>query len=578
MKNAIKSKIVFMSTFPPTECGIATFTIDLVEAITKGFNGSIESLFCDLTNSLKLDKGHYSLNPKEKDEYSKVALEINKNPSIKLVHIQHEFGLFGGEYGNYLLSFLEIIEKPVAITFHSVIPNPNLELKFIVQAIASYANSVFVMTKKSEEILKDDYLINENKITYIPHGTHIVNYLETKEIKKKFNLEHRTLLSTFGLLGPGKSIETALKALPEIISHVPNVIYLIIGKTHPNAIENNVDIYRDYLKDLVAFYKLNDYVFFIDHYLEINELLAYLQATDIYLFTSKDPNQAVSGTFTYAMSCACPIVATSIAHTREILTPDIGILIDIDESKQLAEAVKKILSNKALCKSMALSAYQKTREFSWENIAIKYLNAYKKNIPEFGEIQFMYPTINLDHIKRMTTGVGIIQFSKISKPDISSGYTLNDNACALIVMSMHYKLYKQNENIHFLNIYLNFIERCQQVSGEFINYVDKNNQDHIQNLSLNFEDSNARAIWALGYVISLKEELPKEIIEKATVCLFKASHWISNLSSPVAIGFAIKGLYFYYKSTQEKDMLPIIKKLASSLMTHYNKNANTHWK
>ncbi|ARV16847.1 glycosyltransferase [Polaribacter sp. SA4-12] len=578
MKEKTKSKIVFLSTIPPTECGIATFTTDLVTAISKGFNDSIEPLLCDLTSNPKSNNGHFNLNPKEKSEYSKVAEEINKDPLIKLVHIQHEFGLFGGKYGSYLLYFLETIKKPVVLTFHSVIPNPDLDIKSFVQVLSSYVDSIFVMTKKSQNILIEDYLIQENMITYIPHGTHIVNYAEPRDIKKKFNLENRTLLSTFGLLGPGKCIETAINALPEIIKHTPNLLYLIIGKTHPNTIENNIDNYRDYLKCLVVSNKLDNHVLFIDRYLEINELLEYLKATDIYLFTSKDPNQAVSGTFTYAMSCACPMVATSIPHTREVLTSDSGILIDIENSKQLAEAVEKILSNDDLRNSMAINAFQKTRESSWENIAVKHLNSYKKHIDKLEEVQFKYPYINLDHIKRLTTTLGIIQFSKINKPDITSGYTLDDNARALIAMSMNYQLYKNKEDLLYLNVYLNFIERCQQESGNFTNYIDENNHEHIQNSYVNLEDSNARAVWALGYVISLKEDLPKSIINKATICLLKCSQWVPNLLSPRAIGFAIKGLYFYYVGTKDKYVISIIEKLAKNLITNYDINAIKDWK
>ena len=230
MKNPHKSKILFLSTLPPTECGIATFTKDLVAALSKGFSNSLEPVFCELTKNSKSKNWHYCLNPDEKEAYRSVAREINKDPAIKLVHIQHEFGLFGGKYGSYLLGFLDTINKPVAITFHSVIPNPGLELKSFVQVLISYANSIFVMTKKSQDILKEVYSVDEKIITYIPHGTHIVNYAEPIEIKKKFNLEDRTLLSTFGLLGPGKSIETALKALPEIINHTPNILYLVIAQ------------------------------------------------------------------------------------------------------------------------------------------------------------------------------------------------------------------------------------------------------------------------------------------------------------------------------------------------------------
>ena len=199
------------------------------------------------------------------------------------------------------------------------------------------------MTRQSEEILIRDYGIQKDTITCVSHGTHIVIYENPELAKEKFDFQDRMILSTFGLLGEGKSIETGLEALPKIIEKHPSVLYLIIGKTHPNLIKDGVDTYRDKLTGIVKDLNLENNVRFINQYLDTNELLDYLKATDVYMFTSKDPNQAVSGTFAYAMSCACPIVASKIPHTLEVLTPDSGILVDIGESEQFAVAAIKLL-------------------------------------------------------------------------------------------------------------------------------------------------------------------------------------------------------------------------------------------
>jgi len=575
----LKPKIVFISTFPPTHCGIATFTQDLTAAINTVFGDSVDCVICELTDKpVTVKKNRYILSPKNKTDYKRIAIEINKDNSIKLVHIQHEFGLFGGEYGNYLLEFLKVIKKPIALTFHSIIPNPNKELISFVKMLISYAVSIFVMTKQSRKILIETYGINEEMIEFVPHGTHIVSYQNPSELKEKFHFENRTILSTFGLLSAGKSIETALKALPEIIEHTPNILYLIIGQTHPNNIVNNTDEYRSYLEKLVDELKLQNHVLFINRYLEIQELLDYLKVTDIYLFTSKDPNQAVSGTFSYAMSCACPIIATSIPHTREVLTPDAGLLVDIGNSAQLSKATKQLLSNSNMRESMAIKAFQKTRESSWENIAIKHINVYSKSVEQFLEIEFDYPPIKLNHIKRLTTQLGIIQFSKISVPDITSGYTLDDNARALIALCLHYKLLKEKEDLSYISTYLNFIKRCQQPNGTFINYVDQYNNKHSKNNYINIEDSNARAVWALGTVISLKKYLPETIVVNAYDCLLKCIPWIRNIQSPRSIGFVIKGLYLYHAVTSDNSVKFIIEKLAKKLMTNYYLIAEEEWK
>ena len=577
--NSQISKIVFLSTYPPTECGIATYTQDSINAIKEVYGDTIACEICELTkNRTVIPDRRLSLDPENSTDYAIAAKEINKDSSVKLVHIQHEFGLFGGEFGNYLLDFLTTIEKPIVVTFHSVIPNPDKKLMAFVSILISYCKTVIVMTEASKRILIEQYNIDKNNIEYVPHGTHMVTYEAPNKIKERFNLEQRTVLSTFGLLSSGKSIETALKALPEIIKHQPNVLYLIIGKTHPNTIINNKDDYRTYLETLVRDLHIENHVSFINHYIEIEELLSYLKATDIYLFTSKDPNQAVSGTFSYAMSCACPIVATAIPHTKEMLTSNAGILVNIGDSKQLADATIKILSNSELCESMAIAAFEKTRTSSWKNVALKQVNIYKKCIPENFEFDYEYPPIKLDHIKNMTTDLGIVQFCKVSDPDISSGYTLDDNARALIAMCLHYNSFQKSSDLSYINTYLTFIERCQKKTGTFINYVDEQNNVHIKNDYVNLEDSNARAVWALGTVISMKKHLPYTIVQRATICLLKCSQWLKHILSPRAIGFAIKGLFLYYSVEKDRLVVQHIENLSKNLITSYDINAKTHWK
>jgi glycosyltransferase involved in cell wall biosynthesis len=575
-----KSKIVFLSTFPPTQCGIATYTQDTIKGITNVFGKSITCEICELVDKPKENPTQaFTLNTKDKDEYTKVAEQINKDKAVKLVHIQHEFGLFGGNYGDYLLDFLNAVKKPLTYTFHSVIPNPNKELKTFVKLLLSYSNSVFVMTNQSKEILMRDYDIEEDIITCVPHGTHIVIYEAPTQAKQKFDIQDRKVLSTFGLLGEGKNIETGLQALPQIIEKDPNVLYLIIGKTHPNLIIDGIDAYRDKLEAIVEDLNLKNNVRFINEYLDTNELLDYLKATDVYLFTSKDPNQAVSGTFSYAMSCACPIVASKIPHTREVLTSDAGVLVDIGDVDQFAKETIKLLSDDNLREEMGINAFRKTRASSWENVAITHMNTYKNLIDNPAEIKFTYPEIQLRHVKKITTDLGIIQFSKISIPDLESGYTLDDNARALIAFCMHYKLTQDKDDLPYILIYLDFIERCQQPRGNFINYVDQENREHVeQNAEVNLEDSNARGIWALGTVVSIGDILPEAISKKASKVLLNSLKWAENIQSPRSIGFATKGLYLYHNAIPNLYVAAIINKLNAKLLSNYEIHASSDWK
>ncbi len=574
-----KSKIIFMSTYPPTQCGIATFTEDTVNAIQKIYGKSISCEICEITFKGEADKSSaYHLPSKNREAYAAVANDINKDDAVKLVHIQHEFGLFGGEFGNYLLDFLEVIKKPIAYTFHSVIPNPDKKLKAIVRLLCSYSEAIFVMTNQSKKILMEEYGINEKDIALVEHGTHLVRYESTDQAKKKLALEDRLILSTFGLLGEGKSIETGLKALPQIVAQFPNVLYLILGKTHPNTIVDNVDHYRNSLEAIVKELHLEKNVRFVNEYLEVHELLDYLKATDVYLFTSKDPNQAVSGTFSYAMSCSCPIVASKIPHTLESLTSDIGILADIQDSDQFAKATLKLLSDSELRTHMALNAYAKTTKTSWENTALKHIKTYQKIATDLSKIKINYPEINMDHQKAMTSDLGIFQFCKISEPDLDSGYTIDDNARALIAMCKHYKLKGEETDIPYIKIYLDFIVRCQLKKGNFINYVDQFNVVEPKNSNENLEDSNGRAIWALGYLLSLENgTLPASIVYKATLSINKTLTFAKELHSPRAIAFAVKGLYQLYLVTPTERVLNLLNHLSKKLEKTYINTASKNW-
>ncbi|MBP4143063.1 glycosyltransferase [Flavobacterium sp. P4023] len=574
-----KSKIVFLSTYPPTHCGIATFTEDTVHAIDKIYGKSISCEICEITFKGDANiNSAYHLPSQNKEAYKKVAAEINNDPDVKLVHIQHEFGLFGGQYGDYLLDFLDEINKPIAFTFHSVIPNPNETLKSIVQLLISYSEAIFVMTNKSKQILMEDYGLAETSIAFVPHGTHLVDYETTLEAKKKFDFEDRIILSTFGLLGEGKSIETGLKALPEIVKQFPNVLYLILGRTHPNTIENNIDKYRNSLEQIVKELHLENNVRFVNEYLEVNQLLDYLKATDVYLFTSKDPNQAVSGTFSYAMSCSCPIVASKIPHTMESLTSDVGILVDIQNVEQFAAATIKLLANENLRNQMALNAYAKTTKTSWENTALKHIEVYQRISKGLNQIKISYPKIKMDHLKKMTTDIGMIQFCKISDPDLDSGYTVDDNARALIAICKHYQLTAEKDDIAYMKIYINFIQKCQMSNGNFINYVDKNNKIEARNSDENLEDANGRAIWALGYFLTLAPSKDLEFLtEKATECLKKVKDNSEKYNSPRAIAFAIKGFYYWYSVFPSLPLKNTIEILAQKIQAMYSSVSSPDW-
>lgn len=576
--------ILFITSYPPRECGIATYSQDLIEALNKKFNQSFNIRICALESEHEKHKYKeaeraevkYILNADDPESYIRLVKNINENSKIGMVLIQHEFGFFA-KRENEFNKFLSALTKPVAVVFHTVLPHPNATLKINVQQISSVAKSIIVMTKSSEKILHTEYGIPEDKITVIPHGTHLVPHSDKSILKKKYNLSGLKVLSTFGLLNSGKSIETTLDALSSIVNEHPDVLFLIIGKTHPTVAKQEGEKYRQMLEAKIADMGLQQYVKFINCFLPLSELLEYLQLTDIYLFTSKDPNQAVSGTFSYAISCGCPVISTPIPHAREVLKQDAGIIIDFENPVQLSEAVNTLLKDDQLRKNISSNALHRVASTAWENAAIAHAMLFARTEGDKISLQYNLPEINLNHIKSITSDFGMIQFSRINKPDIDSGYTLDDNARALIAICQHYELTKDEGDLKYIRIYFEFIKHCQEENGVFQNYVDEQKVFTGQNNSTNLADSNGRAIWALGYLISLSDVLPERLVEEATTILTCALKNVMNTHSTRAMAFTIKGLYYYQLKHTTNANLSMIKGLANRLVQMYRHESDQQW-
>ena len=574
------SEILVITSYPPRECGIATYSQDLIKALNNKFNRTLSIKVCALeTGNQNYDypqEVKFILDTSKVSSYLNLAQSINDDEKIQLVLIQHEFGLYK-EQERAFLQFIYKVSKPVVLVFHTVLPKPCQHLKIEVKNITSACKSVIVMTNTSANILKYDYGISKQNISIIPHGTHLVPHLSEQFLKVKYNLTGRKVLSTFGLLSSGKSLETTINALPEIIKQCPEAIFLIIGKTHPEVVKNDGEVYRNSLIQKVQDLGLQNHVKFINKYLALPELLEYLQLTDIYLFTSNDPNQAVSGTFVYAMSCGCPIISTPIPHAVEVLSKDTGIIFDFNDSTQLAKDVIRLLNDNPLRKSIVTNTLQKIVSTAWENSAVSHAMLFQQIAGEKIKIQYNLPDINLNHLKVMTTDIGLIQFSKINQPDIKSGYTLDDNARALVATCMIFKLEGSKERIEEIRKYLGFIKFCQQPAGNFLNYVDQDKNFTDQNNKVNLDDSNGRAIWALGYLLLLTKLLPSEIISETKAILEKSIHHLEEINSPRAMAFAIKGIYYRQKVIKSSENTDLIKLFANRLVDLYTHDATDKW-
>jgi glycosyltransferase involved in cell wall biosynthesis len=578
-KEVVLPEIVIITSYPPRECGIATYSQDLFFALQNKFTNSFDVTICALESELDTykysDEVKYVLKTDSSASYSSFAEVCNQRDTISMVVFQHEFGLFKTNESDFI-ELLERINKPKMVVLHTVLPNPDVAILSMMQEINRYAITLIVMTQTSLKILVQDYGIDAQKITVIPHGTHLVEFTSKRFLKEKYQVANRKIISTFGLLSSGKCIETSINALQTIVKKHPEVLFLVIGKTHPSVVKNEGELYRNELEARIKELHLEKYVQFVNKYLPLPELLEYLQLTDIYLFTSKDRNQAVSGTFSYAISCGCPIISTPIPHALEVLNDRTGIIIDFENADQLAIQVNSLLDDDCLRATISSNGIHKLAPTAWENSAIAHAILFEQIINAKLHLHYKIPKINLNHLKNLTTDFAMIQFSVINQPDLESGYTLDDNSRALVAMCQHYQLKKDESDLDYIQRYFNFILYCLQPEGYFYNYVDKHKNFTDQN-SENLSDSNGRAIWAIGYLLSIQSILPNELVENATKTMQLALVNVCKIHSPRAMAFIIKGIYYSQLENPTLDAELLVKHLADKLVQIYKHEKDENW-
>ena len=552
--------LVYISTYPPRECGIATFTKDLSLSMGSLLDSKIIAMNDRKHN---YDKNVIAKISAEKiEDYTKVASIINKNDQVEMVHIQHEFGIFGGEYGEYLITLLNDLKKPVITTFHTVLPDPSLKMKNIVREIIEKSKAIIVMNRHSRDILEKDYGAPSEKVLFIPHGIPNFPLSSGKEEKEKLNLSENIVLSTYGLISEGKGIEYFIQAIASVVKFFPNVKYLILGETHPVVKKREGEKYRNFLKSEVKRLNLSKNVIFYNKYLNSEDIRFFLNATDIYLSPMLDEKQSVSGTISFALGCGKPVISTSTFYAKSVVTEKRGILVGFKDPERISKAILEIINNPSKMKEMGINAYTDSRFMTWPNVALAHYDLYRKyvNFPDIKKI----PDIKLNHLNNLTDNFGIIQFAKNTLPDLTYGYSTDDNARALIVAINHYLKEGNKKCLKIIKTYLNFIKIVQKKDGSFFNYVDKEKNIETGKIS---EDVQGRVVWSLGYLISQKN-IPQQIIKEAEGIFNKSLPYIKNLKSLRAKAFSIMGL------NSNKDLL---RKFADSLLASFKKENQKKW-
>lgn len=365
-------KIAFVSTYPPTECGLATFTEDLVNALDE--NASVRTSVIAVTKDEKYadPRVKYTIQKEERAAYGRAALWANSQADLLI--IEHEYGIFGGDCGDYILDLAKELQIPFIVTTHTVLLHPTAQQQAVLRELGRMSAKVVTMAKSSAPILAETYGIPAEKIVYIPHGVPSMK-LESREQLKTFypDLKNKQIISSFGLISPAKGLEYGIEALAKVVPDYKNVLYLILGKTHPNVKKRMGESYRQSLMDLAEKLGVKEHVRFIDKYLTKQEVITYLQLSDMYMTPYLSAEQAVSGTLAYAAGYGRVIISTPYRYAQEMLGDGRGLLARFRDADSLAACIRTVLSDPSRKEAMEEKTLAVGRTMMWENVADRYV-------------------------------------------------------------------------------------------------------------------------------------------------------------------------------------------------------------
>jgi glycosyltransferase involved in cell wall biosynthesis len=580
-------KISYIATYPTRECGIGTFTNNLFksmlahnlknEHVLEGFVIAIN----DNDVSYKYpEEVKVTIRQEHQEDYLKAVKYINLSGADVCI-LQHEFGIFGGQSGVYILPLLHRLEIPLIVTLHTILKTPSYNEKAILKEICKMAHKIVVMSHKAVEFLVSVYDVPQKKIALIEHGVPDIHFSPEKS-KKDFKLEKKKVLLTFGFIGRSKGIETVIKALPEVVQKFPNLIYIVLGKTHPNVLRHSGEEYRIFLLRLVKNLQLENHVIFLNEFIDEQDLFKYLYACDIYITPYLNEAQITSGTLSYAVGVGAAVLSTPYWHAAELLAKGRGRLFNFNDSTELAKTLNELLDKPEELNKLKNKAGEYGKKITWPQIGERYVALVENIMKDEHSVALqketepdllILPPFSLAHINRLTDDTGIIQHAKFGIPNLKEGYCLDDNSRALLMVLMAYRQKKDMRALELSPIFLSYIHYMQNTNGTFRNFLsfNRNFLDKIGS-----EDSFGRTIWALGYLLG---NAPNDAYyQTGKLVFFNASPNFEKLKSIRGIANTMIGISYYLKSNPSDDsMTERLRNLANALIKHYRENQTPDW-
>lgn len=585
------NKIAFIGNYFPRKCGIATFTTHLAEAIAERYPET-----SSLVVAMNDQEEGYQYLPRvqfevpESDILSyRVAADYLNLHDVDVVSLQHEYGIFGGQAGSYILHMLRELRMPVVTTLHTVLKEPDAAQMKVLKEIARLSSRLVVMSELGRDMLTSIYKVPAEKIDFIHHGIPDVPFVDPNFYKDHFNVEGRIVLLTFGLLSRNKGIENVIKALPAMIEKYPDIVYIVLGATHPNVLASEGESYRESLQDLAQTLGVSDHVIFENRFVSQGELIEYIGAADIYITPYLNPRQITSGTLAYTVGAGKAVISTPYWYAEEILKDGRGLLVPFGEPDAISNQVIFLLENEAERHAMRKRAYIYGRDMIWQTVAENYLQSFEcarqepvtrlfpmVAFPSADEAGVRLPPANFAHLQRMTDQTGMLQHAIHALPNYAEGYTTDDNSRALIATVLA-------ENSPFIN--QADLEPLQERYLSFLWYAYNREDQHFRNFlsygrtwleKSGSDDSNGRALWGLGITSAYSRSGTFQ--DSAAALFTEALPIASALRNPRSWAFSLLGINAYLERFPgDRSAQAVQGTLAGRLVDLYTANSSDAW-
>lgn len=583
-------KIAFVGDHLPRKCGIATFTSDLLAAVATAYPQSqcLSVSVNDVRGGYEYPEVvRFEIEEQDLSSYLRAADFLNIS-NVDIVCLQHEFGIFGGPAGGHILAFLRELRMPVVTTLHTVLREPKADQRRVMQELASLSTRLVVMAERGRQMLQDIYQAPAAKIDFIPHGIPDVGFVDPTYFKDQFGVEGRVVLLTFGLLSPNKGIEHVLNALPDILVEFPEIVYIVLGATHPNELREHGEAYRLSLEILAKKNNLEKNVIFYNQFVDLENLKEFIGAADLYITPYLNEAQITSGTLAYTFGAGKAVVSTPYWYASELLAEDRGVLVPFGDAQAIAHEVIGLLRDDTRRHAMRKNAYKIGREMVWGNVAQLYMRSFELARLEGAAMSRKslatktldqrpreLPDLKLDHLWEMTDSTGVFQHAVFSVPNFSEGYCTDDNARAFILAVLLGQLGED-------------LERGRAVAttcGAFLHHAFDTNTKRFHNF-MSFdrgwldeegsEDCHGRALWALGIGVGRSPFRGFQMMAGQLFAL--ALPALTEFTSPRAWAFGLIGIHEYLRRLSGDSLVSQTREsLTSRLMKLFETNARSNW-